>query len=376
MPEHHLHIVSFSIPFPANYGGVIDVFYKIKALYRLGIRIHLHCFEYENEPSPVLATLCESVNYYPRKTGFLKAMKIRPYIVASRCSDELINNLLKDNYPILFEGLHSCYWIDDSRLKNRTKIYRESNIEHQYYYQLFKAEKKLPAKCFFLAESLKLRLYQRILKNASLMLVVSQSDAIYLRRHFPKNRIVYLPSFHPNSDFRCQEGKGKFALYHGKLSVPENYRVAEFLIKKVFNDLDVPLLIAGLNAPSFLTKLSEGAKNIELVNSPSHSEMQYFIENAQVNIMITFQASGLKLKLLNALYNGRFVLANDAMTAGTSLKDLCSIANTAEEMKKSINQLFSKEFEPYMIEERRRKIEISYANTTNAEKLKELIFPA
>jgi len=92
--------------------------------------------------------------------------------------------------------------------------------------------------------------------------------------------------------------------------------------------------------------------------------------------MITFQASGLKLKLLNALYNGRFVLANDAMTAGTSLKDLCNIANTAEEMKKSINQLFSKKFDPSIIDERRRKIGINYANATNAEKLKELIFSA
>ena len=27
-----IHIITFDIPYPANYGGVIDVFYKIKAL--------------------------------------------------------------------------------------------------------------------------------------------------------------------------------------------------------------------------------------------------------------------------------------------------------------------------------------------------------
>ena len=42
----HLHIVAFDIPQPANYGGVIDVFYKIKALTNLGVKVHLHCYEY------------------------------------------------------------------------------------------------------------------------------------------------------------------------------------------------------------------------------------------------------------------------------------------------------------------------------------------
>ena len=42
MPDKHLHIVSFSIPYPANYGGVIDVFYKLVALHKAGIgRAHV-----------------------------------------------------------------------------------------------------------------------------------------------------------------------------------------------------------------------------------------------------------------------------------------------------------------------------------------------
>ena len=46
MPDKHLHIVSFDIPYPPNYGGVIDVYYKLKALHRKGVKIILHCFEY------------------------------------------------------------------------------------------------------------------------------------------------------------------------------------------------------------------------------------------------------------------------------------------------------------------------------------------
>ena len=67
--EKHLHVVSFDVPFPANYGGIIDVFYRIKTLSESGVKIHLHCFEYSrNRIRPKeLEDICFSVDYYQRK---------------------------------------------------------------------------------------------------------------------------------------------------------------------------------------------------------------------------------------------------------------------------------------------------------------------
>ena len=42
-----VNIVSFNIPYPPNYGGVIDVFYKIKALSKEGYEVYLHTFIYK-----------------------------------------------------------------------------------------------------------------------------------------------------------------------------------------------------------------------------------------------------------------------------------------------------------------------------------------
>ena len=39
--DRSIHVVSFDIPYPADYGGVIDVYFKLKALAQLGIKIHL-----------------------------------------------------------------------------------------------------------------------------------------------------------------------------------------------------------------------------------------------------------------------------------------------------------------------------------------------
>ena len=36
--DKYLNIVSFNIPYPANYGGVIDVYYKLEALRACGVK--------------------------------------------------------------------------------------------------------------------------------------------------------------------------------------------------------------------------------------------------------------------------------------------------------------------------------------------------
>jgi hypothetical protein len=113
--NNHLHILSFDVPFPANYGGVIDVFYKLQALKEQGIKIHLHCFAYGRKPSPELEQLCEQVYYYERRTGFGSFLSLLPYNVKSRQSKELEDNLLKDTYPVLCEVLHTSYILSDPR---------------------------------------------------------------------------------------------------------------------------------------------------------------------------------------------------------------------------------------------------------------------
>ena len=61
MHKKQLHIVSFDVPFPANYGGVIDVFYKIKSMHQERVGVILHCFQYGREKSEELESICEKV---------------------------------------------------------------------------------------------------------------------------------------------------------------------------------------------------------------------------------------------------------------------------------------------------------------------------
>lgn len=375
MPERHLHIVAFDIPYPPNYGGVIDVYYKLIALHKKGIRIILHAFEYPGrERSEKLNEYCEKVYYYERLVGFRSATSMKPYIVSSRKSDALLENLLKDDYPILFEGLHSCYYLDHPKLSKRFKIYRESNIEHQYYFNLFRVDKSLLKKLYFLIASIKLMAYQKILKHANLMLVVSEEDTTYLRKHFPNQAVEYLPSFHSNDNVESKTGKGEYALYNGNIEVPENAHAVKYLIKEVFNDTKTPLVVAGMNPPEYIQKLAASHEHVRIVANPDDEEMFELIRNAHINILVTFQATGLKLKLLNTLYRGKFCLVNDKMLNGTGLEDLCVIANSSKEFKQKLRVLFNKEFSIDEINARTKILEKRYSNNYNADKLIHLVF--
>jgi hypothetical protein len=371
MPEQHLHIVSFDIPYPANYGGVIDVFYKAKALARHGVKVHLHCFEYNREHSPELEKLFFSVSYYKRDISKKQLFKSTPYIVSSRFSEALVQNLLNDNYPILLEGIHTSGLLEEPRLNGRKRIVRTHNIEHEYYQNLAKVETDLFKKYYFYNESAKLKRYEKILNKSDLLLSISKNDENYFSSHY--KHVEFIPAFHPFKEVKCKTGIGKYVLYHGNLSVPENSNAAKFLINEVFDDLNIPLKIAGLNPPKHLINLFNNGKDLELIANPDNERLSELIQNAHINISVTAQRTGLKLKLLNTLYNGRFCLVNDKMLSGSNLDDLCIVANDQGSMKRKIKSLFNEAFTAEKIEDRKEKLGTVYNNGHNVEQLIKLV---
>ena len=365
-----VHIVSFDVPYPADYGGVIDIFYKIKALHERGIQITLHCFEYGRERSKKLHKYCDKVYYYKRnswKNPFLNSL---PYIVCTRNSSELLNNLLKDDSPILFEGLHSTFFLKNPELRKRRKVVRMHNVEHHYYKNLEKVESNFFRKYFYRIEADKLKKYQSQLKYADAIAAISKPDTVYLRKWFKST--VQVSAFHPNEEVQVKAGMGKFAYYHGNLSVGENNFAALFLVKKVFNNLDIPLIIAGKHPSDELVRAVEENPNVTLKKNVSSEKIMKMIEEAQINVLPTFQNTGIKLKLLNALYLGRHCVVTPDMVENTGLEELCVIGKNAKELKARLKELFVQEFDQSSLSHREEKL-TSFGNYFNAEKLIELL---
>jgi len=346
-----------------GYGGVIDVYHKIRELHKLGVKVICHSFQYGRTESKELESICERVYYYNRKAGFFHQLNVRPYITQTRNSLELLENLTKDSHPILFEGLHTTYFLNHKELADRTKIVRTHNIEHKYYYKLFLSEKNFSKKFFFFLETLKLYFAQKILKHADIIASISPPENKYFNRKF-KNSILLNP-FHSNNNVSSVSGKGTYILYHGNLSVPENIKAVEFLLDKIVPGVDFPFIVAGKKPGQRLKKKIERLENVSLVPSPSDSEMRSLIQNSQINIVFSFQDTGIKLKLIESLFNGRHCVCNKTVVKGTGLEDLCYIANSPMEFIIQIKKLLSMEFSESMISLRKNYLK-AYMNEYNA----------
>ena len=140
-------------------------------------------------------------------------------------------------------------------------------------------------------------------------------------------------------------GTGKYILYHGNLAVVENNQAAIFLVSKIFNDSELRLIIAGSEPSNMLVDLVKKNRNIELRINPGEVDMMRLIRHAHINVLPTFQNTGTKLKLLNALFNGRFVVANTPMVENTGLENLCIVRDKAEDIKQSLHDLMLQSFD-------------------------------
>jgi len=362
--ETALQLVAFNIPYPPDYGGVIDIYYKLKALAESGVSVYLHCFEYNRPHASELEKYCTKIFYYPRKQGIRYQFSTKPYIVITRNNNLLLNNLSSNKAPILFEGLHTCLNLGNPALKNHIKLVRTHNIEHEYYRNLCKAEPNIFRKMFFGMETCKLNAYEKVLKNASHLLSISPNDNLYFDRKF--NNSHFIPAFHPFNEIKSKVGRGEYILFHGNLSVAENIQAVEYLIKNVFSKVSQKVIIAGKNPTAKLSHKILQHSNIQLIANPKNEQMEALIQNSHICLIPTFQDTGLKLKLLASLFSGRFCIANAPMIHKTGLEHLCHQAETPKEMIDCVNKLFDQEFTFEEIEKRKLILEDTFSNQRNA----------
>lgn len=366
--EKHLHIISFNVPYPADYGGVMDVFYKLPAFQQQGIKIHLHCFDYGRGVQPELNKYCETVQYYPRYTGHKGISNTLPYIVSSRKNEQLLDNLLKDDYPIFMEGVHCTYPLLDKRFANRKCFIRVHNVEYQYYRDLSYSTSSLLKKMYYWIESRLLKSYEKKIVSKAVFWGTTEKDDNVYRKELGCKNIEHLSLYIPDWKVTCLEGMGTYCFYHGDLSVDANDKAATWLLENVFSKIKVPFVIAGKNPSEKLLELAHSQNHTCLVANPSEKEMQDMIAKAHINVIPSFTSTGMKTKLVNALFHGRHCVANDATIAGSDLEAACHIGTTANAFCDIIAQLYHQPFTTDEIELRKHLLTPMFNNEANAKK--------
>jgi len=343
MAKPRIHVIAFDVPWPPDYGGAMDICYRLRALHRLGVEVILHAWQYRRAPAGELNRWCREVHYYRRPLYRDLLSLQQPYIVASRRDPALLARLQEDEAPILFEGLHCTALLPHPALAGRIKVVRMHNVEHRYYAALSGQESHLFRKAFFRVEAERLLRYEPVLHHAAGVAAITPADRDELAGRYG-DKVFYLPAAHPDEAVEGLAGTGRYALYHGHLAVAENHAAALFLIREVRAQDHFPLVLAGKQPRSELRRLIQGEPNVRLVADPSATEMEALLREAQVILLPGFQSTGLKLKLVTSLYRGRQVLASPAMVSGSGLEGLCAVADTVEAWRDMLAGLLERPF--------------------------------
>ncbi len=370
--KRELHIVCLDVPWPADYGGAIDMMNRIKMFHQLGVSIHLHYFSYNERGTPnELNQFCETINVYKRESISSGFSLKTPYIVSSRINEQLIERLQKDQHPVLLEGIHCTGILPMLDRQNRKVIVRMHNEESVYYKELARAENSLFKKFFFYNESRLLKKFSYHLPADNMYACISENDALILENEYKLTNVKFLPAFPAWQEVNGQEGQGNLCLYHGNLSVPENEQAAMWLISKVFTKARVPFVVAGKKPSKRLQKLGGLCQHTCLVADPSETEMNDLVRKAHIHVLPCFNVkiTGIRLKLLHALFEGRHCVVNEAMVAGTGLRDACHIGTNATASASIIMKLYH---QPYTREEiilRKQLLGTTYDNEKNTRRL-------
>jgi hypothetical protein len=178
--------------------------------------------------------------------------------------------------------------------------------------------------------------------------------------------VKFLPLFLPPWKVSATLGKGTFCLYHGDLSVGENEKAAIWLVKNIFHQLQIPFVIAGKNPPASLRRLIKKSVTTCLVENPDEKEMQDLISKAHINILPSFNITGIKLKLINALFNGRHCVVNQETVEGSGLEEACHVASGGDSFISAVRQLYDQPFGAEEIRAREHMLNNMFNNERNA----------
>ena len=323
--ENSIHLVCFDLPFFPFYGGTEDLDTKIRNLLDLDIKVHIHVFVWPRKLNtmrfPEWHNRVASLRCYLRR-WMVGPYDARPWALISRTSSELIHNLASEPGPILVEGWQCADLLRAPALKNRAIWIRSHNIESNYYRMQAESARGWAYKAHYRLESWRWILYEGLLpqrlrqrQNAGILSIcpseTSKWSSLKLPAHYVPAFVNLSPNVQPpNEESSVLPMQAPYALYHGRLDIAENIRAVRFLLNKAAIPKQVPLVIAGSRIPNSLRKPIGLQKDCHLVDTPSPSEMQRWIQHAAVHCIPCYGMAGLRLKIIHAMMGDGHVLVS------------------------------------------------------------------
>ncbi len=365
-----INIISGQIPCPNTPGDAQQTYWLIGGLCAAGIDVHLYTFSEEStntDPTvyPIvdseLSKICASITSYPVNKGHRNFSFSVPYAVAKYQNEQLENDLAKNNYPILIEGLGPCSLAFSKILANKKIWVRLLTFAPGYFRYLQERTKAPLKKLFYQREAV---LSKKVLKKISQRvwwIVPSLADKTELENVFLGGNILTLDLFNNNNAITSKTGLGNYCLFQGNLADAATHKTAVWLLTHVFHNLTVPFVITGNNPSPVLVELAHKQPHTCIVANPSAPERSDMIEKAQIILQPSFIKPGPDEALLEGIKTGRHCLTNSKST-GSPYAPCYHQGSSASAFQEIIVQLYHHPFSEEEIETRNKAVATEKSN--------------
>jgi len=361
-----INIISGQIPCSNTPGDAQQTYWLIEGLCAVGIDVHLYTFSEEGalDPNvdPELSKICASTTTYPINKGHRNFSFSIPYAAAQYQNEQLINDLAKNNYPILIEGLGPCSLALSKVLANKKIWVRLLTFAPGYFGYLQERTSAPLKKMYYQREAL---LSKKILKKLNprvQWIVPSLTDQSSLENIFLGGNIVTLDLFNNNNAITSKTGLGNYCLFQGNLADAATHKTAVWLLTHVFHNLTVPFVITGKNPAPALVDLAHKQPHTCIVANPSAPEHNDMIEKAQIILQPSFIKSGPDEALLEGIKMGRHCLTNSKPN-NSPFAPCYHQGSSASVFQEIIIQLYHHPFSEEEIETRKKAIATEKSNT-------------
>lgn len=334
-----LHICS-KTPFPPIDGGTIASYQLANAMLKLGWQVKNISVVTPKHPKqempidPVYQGTNPAFTYIdttPTSQGvFSGYLKKNNYLVSrffsAKMAKLITDTLEEDSYDIvLFDGLFTTIYLDTIKEKFQGKtIVRSHNVEFHLWEDRYVSEES-GLKRFFLRSMIQeLKNYElNVLPKFDEIACISETDKAFFNSHFGLNRSQYLPfGIEPPSAEGQTEKETNVIRFLGALDWEPNIEGLNWFLNEVWPTVHqrnpkIVFEIGGRNAPEgYLANPPEGVKMVGLVD-----DAYQFISSAELAVVPLLSGSGIRIKIVEALFAGQIVVTTSKGAQGVNYRN-------------------------------------------------------
>lgn len=325
--------VSIETPFPANTGGRLGIWNRLKRLAAEHEIYYFYTYDKEDEAYiPELEELCTQVVSVRRtkSIGLIGRMIEYPYTVASRCMPELekaILDCVEENGIELInvDFPHMCAVVRKAADKYQIPVVlNEHNIEWKVYRQISRSAASVLKRIAYGVDSWRLKWYEerivKKLKPAGITFVSRENMAEYADWMAPSYAKLKLVPVGIDTDVKCAaaDPNVKNIAFFGKMNYEPNMEGAMWFAQEIFPLIkrsvpDAKLYLVGRDPADSVTALSSE----DVIVTGTVPEVRSYYENANLVVIPLLHGDGVKIKLLEAISYGRQIVSTSKGVEGT-----------------------------------------------------------